>query len=208
MGTSKILFDGVGIDLTSDTVSQDSMLSGVVAHDSNGDVISGNIKTFQGESASGVIKISDNGEYDVTNYASANVSVLSGNPNSKVVYVTLSSDVTDVVILTQTTDEDIISKRSDPSMSAYLEALFDVKTKGVVAFMTRNKNVGSPGNSSGWRLMNGTFGTSVTPNGMYEKINPVQNGQITLNTDGTIKSKGSSNVPLLAGNYKITFLWG
>lgn len=43
MGTSKILIDGVGIDLTADTVAADKMLNGTKAHDSNGDSITGNI---------------------------------------------------------------------------------------------------------------------------------------------------------------------
>lgn len=43
MGTSKILIDGVGIDLTQDTVAANKMLSGTKAHDSNGDSVTGNI---------------------------------------------------------------------------------------------------------------------------------------------------------------------
>lgn len=43
MGTSKILIDGVGIDLTQDTVAANKMLSGVKAHDSNGDCVTGSI---------------------------------------------------------------------------------------------------------------------------------------------------------------------
>lgn len=45
MGVSKILYDGVGIDLTQDTVAANKMLNGVIAHDSNGDVVEGNIAT-------------------------------------------------------------------------------------------------------------------------------------------------------------------
>lgn len=41
MGTSKILIDGVGIDLTNDTVAENKMLSGTKAHDSNGDSVTG-----------------------------------------------------------------------------------------------------------------------------------------------------------------------
>lgn len=43
MGTSKILIDGVGIDLTQDTVAANKMLSGIKAHDSNGDSVTGTI---------------------------------------------------------------------------------------------------------------------------------------------------------------------
>lgn len=45
MGVSKILYDGAGIDLTQDTVAANKMLNGVIAHDSNGDVVEGNIAT-------------------------------------------------------------------------------------------------------------------------------------------------------------------
>lgn len=43
MGTSKIIIDGVGIDLTQDTVADDKLLSGIKAHDNNGDSITGTI---------------------------------------------------------------------------------------------------------------------------------------------------------------------
>lgn len=43
MGTSKILIDGVGIDLTGDTVAANNMLSDTKAHGSNGDSITGTI---------------------------------------------------------------------------------------------------------------------------------------------------------------------
>lgn len=43
MGTSKILIDGVGIDLTQDTVAANKMLAGTKAHDSNGDSVTGSI---------------------------------------------------------------------------------------------------------------------------------------------------------------------
>lgn len=48
MGTSKILIDGVGIDLTQDTVAANKMLSGTKAHDSNGDIVTGNIPSYDG----------------------------------------------------------------------------------------------------------------------------------------------------------------
>lgn len=41
MATSKILIDGVGIDLTGDTVTADKMLAGYTAHDSSGEQIVG-----------------------------------------------------------------------------------------------------------------------------------------------------------------------
>lgn len=49
MGTSKILIDGVGIDLTQDTVAANKMLSGIKAHDSNGDSVTGSIPNVAGK---------------------------------------------------------------------------------------------------------------------------------------------------------------
>lgn len=75
MGTSKILIDGVGIDLTQDTVAANKMLSGIKAHDSNGDSVTGSIQTWAGQQKSGVKNITANGTFDVSEFASAAVSV-------------------------------------------------------------------------------------------------------------------------------------
>ena len=45
MGTSKILIDGVGIDLTQDTAAANKMLLGTKAHDNNGDAVTGTIQS-------------------------------------------------------------------------------------------------------------------------------------------------------------------
>lgn len=73
MGTSKILIDGVGIDLTQDTVAANKMLSGIKAHDSNGDSVTGSIQTWQGTQKSGTKNIAANGTFDVSEYASVKV---------------------------------------------------------------------------------------------------------------------------------------
>ena len=75
MGTSKIMIDGVGIDLTSDTVAANKLLSGTTAHNSSGDSITGTIQSWTGTQASGTKSITANGTYDVAQYASASVNV-------------------------------------------------------------------------------------------------------------------------------------
>lgn len=67
MGTSKILIDGVGIDLTQDTVAANKMLSGIKAHDSNGDSVTGSIQTYTGteESKATVMDIEGTGYKDM-----------------------------------------------------------------------------------------------------------------------------------------------
>ena len=94
MGTSKILIDGVGIDLTQDTVAANKMLSGIKAHDSNGDSITGNIQTWTGTQASGVKSITANGTHDVTEFASAAVNVDVQFPNFRRFTGTIVSTIT------------------------------------------------------------------------------------------------------------------
>ena len=94
MGTSKILIDGVGIDLTQDTVAANKMLSGIKAHDSNGDSVTGNIQTWAGQQKSGVKNITANGTFDVSEFASVAVNVPVGSMNSKTYTITLSAAAT------------------------------------------------------------------------------------------------------------------
>ena len=61
MGVSKILYDGIGIDLTQDTVSPSTLLEGVTAHDSSGELIEG---TMSGSSVTvEQLDVDDNGTY-------------------------------------------------------------------------------------------------------------------------------------------------
>ena len=73
MATSKILIDGVGIDLTSDTVTENKLAHGYTAHNSNGEKITGTLDpggtpTLQQKSvtapASGTTDVTPDSGYD------------------------------------------------------------------------------------------------------------------------------------------------
>lgn len=44
MATSKILIDGIGIDLTDDTVTAPKIIVGATAHNNNGEAITGTLR--------------------------------------------------------------------------------------------------------------------------------------------------------------------
>lgn len=48
MAVSKILYDGVGIDLTADTVDAAHLAQGYTAHDRNGDIVTGTMTSGSG----------------------------------------------------------------------------------------------------------------------------------------------------------------
>lgn len=83
------------IDLTSDTVSADKLLSGYTAHDKSGASITGTYTA-----PSGTISIDDDGTYDVTNYAEAEVAIDYNSKVREVTFVISRNDTTKVFILT------------------------------------------------------------------------------------------------------------
>ena len=66
------------VDISNDTVTADKLLQGYTAHNAAGDAITGTYVP-SGVTPTGTITITSNGTYNVTNYASASVSVSGGS---------------------------------------------------------------------------------------------------------------------------------
>ena len=132
--------------------------------------------------------------------------VRDGNPNSRKYIVTVDSDQTGTFQLTTITDSDVLAHRSDEFASVLLEALFDVGTSGVSWFLTKNRHIGTSGNSVGLRYKDGVLGLISSTLGITASSS-IQNGQVEIDADGKIYTRGSENVPIKAGTYSITISW-
>lgn len=205
MGTSKILIDGVGIDLTQDTVAANKMLSGIKAHDSNGDGVTGNIQTWQGTQKSGVKNITANGTYDVSEYASAAVNVPVGSMNSKTYNIVLSSDIPIGGLATVVSgDEDIASHALDANIliAFRAEALSTGENSlqcGVMGYKTMS------GGYHGYGLRNSTSAGGTT---FFEPNDLATNHQgIKLDTSGNMKFMSGATYKFLAGTYTVVISW-
>lgn len=70
MPINRVIFGGSTLlDLTNDTVTSNSLLSGYTAHDKSGNVVEGVL-----QNPSGSLSINANGTYDVIDYAQVVVS--------------------------------------------------------------------------------------------------------------------------------------
>ena len=65
-----ILNDELQIDLRNDTVTPETLISGVTAHDKSGEIIEGTLTL-----PSGTVSLPANGKYDVTNFEFADVAL-------------------------------------------------------------------------------------------------------------------------------------
>ena len=213
MGTSKILIDGVGIDLTQDTVAANKMLSGIKAHDSNGDSVTGNIQSWVGTQASGVKSITTNGTYDVAEFASAAVSVPVGALNAKRYEITLSTDVMNkgTALIT---DAFLRDMRNMP----YATVLLVPNTNNLVVgdatnyigfSLTSNKNLMDSGSAlKGVSTLAGSYrGATQLAYGLNQQYGSAASstnyGHLDIDESGALSAQVSSSYAIGAGDYTI-----
>ena len=125
MAISKIILNGVTqIDLTQDTVTANNLIASNTAHGANGEAITGSAS--QGITPTGTLNITTNGTHDVTNYASAVVSVSNGGSTPSATKHTIHFDFSDE------TDTDIDVYYDDALLAtmirAYIPATYGQKT--------------------------------------------------------------------------------
>lgn len=115
MAISKIILNGVTqIDLTQDTVTANNLIAPNTAHGANGEAITGSAS--QGITPTGTLNITTNGTHDVTNYASAVVSVSSGGSTPSATKHTIHFDFSDE------TDTDIDVYYDDALLATMIQA--------------------------------------------------------------------------------------
>ena len=115
MAISKIILNGVTqIDLTQDTVTTNNLIAPNTAHGANGEAITGSAS--QGITPTGSINITTNGTHDVTNYASAVVSVSNGGSTPSATKHTIHFDFSDE------TDTDIDVYYDDALLATMIQA--------------------------------------------------------------------------------------
>lgn len=209
MGTSKILIDGVGIDLTQDTVAANKMLSGTKAHDSNGDSATGSIQTWDGTQKSGTKNIAANGTYDVSEFASANVAVPIGAANIKRFEVTIAAQFTGTTMNLISGDTDVAAHFADSTAFCFLlkKESANMVYRDMAALFNSNINASITG-AYFRKTSSGAFDVS---NGTAQKLSGAPasaDNCIFANSRGDIEAKCVASYSTLAsGDYYILFGW-
>lgn len=204
MGTSKILIDGVGIDLTADTVAADKLLSGTKAHDSSGNLITGSLTP--GITPAGTKNITANGTHDVTAFASAAVNVVSLGQNTEVIVATVASTKTaDFVIANSDT---VKNHYDDPNLKISISKMDDSAVEAGTAVISVCKNSLINNEAYGIRVYNSTSGvlTGSSQDTPLTHATTDSGGRIYITESGDIHFVGGQP-RVRADDYRIIISW-
>ena len=210
MGTSKILIDGVGIDLTADTVAANKMLSGTKAHDSNGDSVTGNIQTWAGQQKSGTKNIAANGTFDVSEFASVAVNVPTAN--AATFEFTLATNKSGTSFAVVASDERVAEHYADDNALVSIQKIDGEKAYHWIEYLiqgNRNLTLGSSSPFYGGAGHNSTSADNfdLTNQALSSPITGVPTVRAMATADGDIILYCNTARFFGAGTYKIVFSW-
>ena len=124
MAISKIILNGVTqMDLTQDTVAASNLLQNYTAHGADGEAILG--AASGGITPTGTISIDDDGTYDVTNYASADVAI---DYVAKTVPMTVVNHSAEVVTVLYPFNNNVVA--TSGTNAGYISTLASSMTSG------------------------------------------------------------------------------
>lgn len=191
------------IDLSNDTVSSATLLSGYTAHDFQGNAIVG---TYSGGgiTPTGTINITSNGIYNVTAYASASVSVAGQTVNNQNKTVSASTVQTTVTYDNGYTGLGTVTINAIPTGTAGTptatksavsnnQITITPSVTNTTGYITGSTKTGTAVTVSANELVSGT--KSITANGSNIDVTNYATVSVNVPTGGTINNQDKSATP-------------